>query len=51
MVAAFSPLRQNEQNLPDQQVFFIDTEHFQAQRPVIRDKRDLSGFPDDDVLW
>ena len=51
VVAAFSPLQQNEQNLPDQQVFFIDTEHFQASRPVIRDKRDLNLFPEDDVLW
>ena len=59
VVAALSPLQQNALNPlqpmalnpPDQQVFFIDTEHFLAQEPVPRNRRNPDDFPDDDLLW
>ena len=51
VLAAFSPLQLNALNPPDQQVFFIDTEHFQAQQPASRDRPNSASFPDDDVLW
>ena len=46
-----SPMLQNALNPPEQKVFFIDTEDYEAQIPVLKSGNKSKDFPDDGVLW